>query len=306
MMSSDSKTLKFTNAYDYTKPVKQAPAEVYGEFLNIPGNTSDATGLRNMTSLAREFEIPKDHRVHFSTLTFKSDIRVMRKAHEAFEDVTAKLAAEAQGDWAAYTLYQPIPKLFSQHSKDRGGNVLGLDRFNENLIMYEPYLKWQGVDQDELFISQARYLRDTISSYAKSINADNDWLYLNYADKEQRPLEGYGMENVQKLRAAAQSYDPDGVFQFMVPGGFKISQVRQTWSASICVLSDGADAEQVDHSTANDVGALAGVAVGGMVALALIMGAILFLVFRPRRQRPPQLSPEPSWPVLIRYESRED
>lgn len=40
------------NAYDYAEPTMRP--EAYSEFLAIPGNTSDTTGLRNMSSLAQE------------------------------------------------------------------------------------------------------------------------------------------------------------------------------------------------------------------------------------------------------------
>jgi hypothetical protein len=40
------------NAYDYAEPTIRP--EAYNEFLAIPGNTSDTTGLRNMSSLAQE------------------------------------------------------------------------------------------------------------------------------------------------------------------------------------------------------------------------------------------------------------
>jgi hypothetical protein len=48
---------------------------------------------------------------------------------------------------------------------------------------------------------------------------------LDYADITQDPLASYGAENVKKMKAAAKKYDPQGVFQNLVPGGFKISKV---------------------------------------------------------------------------------
>lgn len=166
----------FMNAYEYTK--KQERPAVFREFFDIPGNISDTTGIRNMTSLAEELEESKDYRISFSTLTFKADTRVLRKAHEAFKAVVAKLEEEAIGDWAALTLYQPLPAVFTQHSARNGGNVLGLDRFAEDLILYEPYLKWQNADQDALFQGQAQWLRDEIEAYAMSIGAENEFIYL--------------------------------------------------------------------------------------------------------------------------------
>jgi hypothetical protein len=42
----------------------------------------------------------------------------------------------------------------------------------------------------------------------------------------QDPLSSYGPDNVAKIRAAAKKYDPKQVFQTRVPGGFKISKVK--------------------------------------------------------------------------------
>ena len=82
---------------------------------------------------------------------------------------------------------------------------------------------------DDRSASQAIYAaaETTISQlgrYAQSVHGDTDWLYLNYANKNQDPLAGYGGANVAKLSAASKKYDPDQVFQKRVPGGFKVSK----------------------------------------------------------------------------------
>jgi hypothetical protein len=64
-----------------------------------------------------------------------------------------------------------------------------------------------------------------LEDYARSLEQDSDFLYLNYADGWQDPISGYGSDNIEQLRAAAEKYDPNGVFQTQVPGGFKISKV---------------------------------------------------------------------------------
>jgi hypothetical protein len=47
---------------------------------------------------------------------------------------------------------------------------------------------------------------------------------MNYADAYQDPLASYGAEKVEKIRAAAGKFDPNGTFQRKAPGGFKISR----------------------------------------------------------------------------------
>jgi hypothetical protein len=95
-----------------------------------------------------------------------------------------------------------------------------------NHAVYQPYLAWQGAEQDALFQTAGADLVNQIGKYAKSIGADNPYLYLDYADVTQDPLASYGAENVEKMKAAAKKYDPSGVFQRLVPGGFKISKVQ--------------------------------------------------------------------------------
>lgn len=59
-------------------------------------------------------------------------------------------------------------------------------------------------------------------SLAASNGKLNAYKYLNYAYKTQSPIVGYGAANVAKLRAASKKYDPAGVFQTLVPGGWKL------------------------------------------------------------------------------------
>jgi hypothetical protein len=143
-------------------------------------------------------------------------------------------------------MFQPIPTVFGKIGAERGGDMLGFDRFNETVVrmysrlsptisitntpshlVFQTYLAWNGASQDKFFQSQGDWLISELSKYAKSIGKSNPFIYLDYAYKTQKPLESYGAKNVAKIRAAAKKYDPNGVFQTMVPGGFKISKVSE-------------------------------------------------------------------------------
>lgn len=50
--------------------------------------------------------------------------------------------------------------------------------------------------------------------------AGNEFVYLNDAMGDQRPLESYGEGNYQKLKSIQRRYDPEGVLQSKT-GGFK-------------------------------------------------------------------------------------
>ena len=64
-------------------------------------------------------------------------------------------------------------------------------------------------------------LRQSIS-YAKTRGLHDEYLYLNYALKEQDPLKSYGPDSYENLKQVARKYDPGRGFQDLVPGGFKL------------------------------------------------------------------------------------
>lgn len=103
-----------------------------------------------------------------------------------------------------------------------GGNVLGISPSDGNLFIVNLGVQWVEEADDvrlnaaaEDFLSQATQLAD-----AKGLL--NDFVYLNYALPTQNPLGSYGATNVQLLRDVSAKYDPDQIFQRLVPGGFKI------------------------------------------------------------------------------------
>jgi hypothetical protein len=100
-----------------------------------------------------------------------------------------------------------------------------MERYKENFIMYQTYLSWSEAKDDELFINLGLMLTDGIQRFAESKGTAIDYLYLNYADKDQNPLAGYGAEKVTFMKNVAKKYDPFGIYQTLMPGGFKISEV---------------------------------------------------------------------------------
>lgn len=132
--------------------------------------------------------------VFFGTLTFANDLRVMTRAYEIYKDLLSDLKANATGDWNFYIVFQAIPPAYWQDSEAQGGNVLGLERFNKQVLCREslyswlrcdllmrvavilPYISWQGAEQDVLFQAAGAELIRQVRKYAESIGADNPYL----------------------------------------------------------------------------------------------------------------------------------
>ncbi|KAJ9315388.1 CAZyme family AA7 [Paecilomyces variotii] len=211
-----------SNILVHTKPIERASS--FDEVLAIP-SLSSTMRLTDMHDLTEELHLEPEMRGRFLTLTFKNDPRLIQKALD-LRDSSIKIAkAKARSsEWLLTAFFQPLPKLFSQHSVAKGGNVIGLDRFDENLLLFLVTIGWKDTVDDSLFDSLGKAAIEQLDAYAKELGADNEWIYLNYADVSQNPLRSYGEENLAEIRRVAEKYDPEHVFQYQVPGGFKVGR----------------------------------------------------------------------------------
>jgi hypothetical protein len=164
-------------------------------------------------------------RVQFRTLSFKIDLETLQETARLYNIVITELQAKASGQWRVSCLHQVFATSYTANSTTRGGNVLGMERYTENFIMYQSYLLWSEAKDDELFISLGKMLTDGIQKFTTGKGTRVEYLYLNYADKDQDPLSAYGADKVSFMKKVAKKYDPFGVYQRLLPGGFKISQV---------------------------------------------------------------------------------
>ena len=66
-----------------------------------------------------------------------------------------------------------------------------------------------------------KLLNDIIKASTAS-GTFNRFVDLNHANKDQDPIAGYGASIKVQLQSVSKKYDPFGVFQTAVPGGFKL------------------------------------------------------------------------------------
>ena len=81
---------------------------------------------------------------------------------------------------------------------------------------------WKQSSDDEIITETAKGLISNIEKAARAKGLHDGFIYLNYAAPGQDPIKGYGADNVRNLRAVSEKYDPKGVFQKQVKGGFKL------------------------------------------------------------------------------------
>ncbi|OBR08505.1 FAD binding domain-containing protein [Colletotrichum higginsianum IMI 349063] len=198
----------------------------FAKINRIPAISSEMTH-RSMADLALNSQIPAGSRSVWFTLTFKNDASILRRAvdaHQAFVD--AMKQAVGADEFTTQMVFQPLPTYFAEIGRARGGgNVLGLDAETDNAILWLGLVTVNTEAQEAVARARMASAAAQIEGFAASAGGDVDWRYLNYADPSQNPLKTYGEANVDFIRKVASKYDPEGVFQKRIPGGFKISRV---------------------------------------------------------------------------------
>ncbi|MCJ1250543.1 hypothetical protein MMC30_007771 [Trapelia coarctata] len=216
---SEYQNWMISNSYAYTKP--EAYPVSLKEFMTIPRMHSGVR-MASMTELAVEMSQsnPSGKRQTYVTAAFGNDALLLSRI---FDIANGTLQHIQHVPGLLYALaYQPIPRSMLSHSEKSGGNALGLDSADGNLVLASLSISWADTVDDKLVASQAKRFVQEVESVARSLRLIHRWKYLNYAAEWQDPIAGYGKVNKEKLWATSRQYDPHGVFVRQVPGGFKL------------------------------------------------------------------------------------
>lgn len=114
-----------------------------------------------------------------------------------------------------FLIFQRIPAAIP-------GNSLGLEASDGPLVLCLLSITWNLTKDDALVNNVAENLIGRVENAAKAAGLFNSYQYLNYAANFQQPILSYGNVSNAELRRVSKKYDPTGVFQTVVPGGFKL------------------------------------------------------------------------------------
>ncbi|KAK4196329.1 hypothetical protein QBC40DRAFT_313788 [Triangularia verruculosa] len=198
----------------------------YNQWLALP---EIMTTVKNTTisEMAFEYNIPANLHDIWFTLSLKNDARILNKAAELHVKLVEDLKAFIpEQTFTTQCLFQPLPTVFGKNSVAAGGNVMGVERQKSNGVLLLATAMVETAEQEKKAYPLVKTWVEEVKKFAATIDGGlQEWTYLNYADKSQNPLGSYGSENIRKMKATAAKYDPQGVFQKLVPGGFKISKI---------------------------------------------------------------------------------
>ena len=207
------------NNVEYTKPQVNPP--IFQNFTNLPQifSTMRISNISDFTSEIASTN-PDGRRQLFATGTYGNSAALMAAI---FDIANATVQPLLNVQAAFYSLsFQPIPTIITAKSAPDGGDSLGLDPSGGNLISLLLTISWASASDDDLVDTQAKALIAQSEAAAQKMGKSHRYIYLNYAAPWQDPISGYGAANKAQLQAVSCKYDPLGVFQRQVPGGFKL------------------------------------------------------------------------------------
>ncbi|MCJ1314669.1 hypothetical protein MMC25_008351 [Agyrium rufum] len=207
------------NAIHNAIPTPNPPA--LAPFTAIEPQLFNTTRISSQTDfVAEETTADINLRRSLMTTTFQNDLDVLTSAFSSWNRSTSELAPVAD---IVYSLtYEPIGMDLLVQSAIRGGNSLGLNPRSGPLVLVQLYFGWSNSTDDALVSRVGEKLIGDIDNAALAKGKSSTYKYLNYADKSQDPIAGYGKASKYNLQAVSKKYDPDRVFQNQVPGGFKL------------------------------------------------------------------------------------
>lgn len=124
--------------------------------------------------------------------------------------------------------------LIQPHAVSNGVNSLGLSPgAGKDVVLSVVTVAYSHKADDEVVQRGLEAIVDKHVEILKHAGVYIPFQYLNYADKEsQNPIASYGADVKARLQAVSKKYDPAGIFQTKVPGGFKLFEQEGTEKAT--------------------------------------------------------------------------
>lgn len=201
-------------------------AAAFDDYFVIP-NISTTLRVAPVNELVPEFTGPTPLGLYANWFVGLSsnDFSVLNTVDLKLKEYVAKMRSVApESDFEILTMFQPVTQSMLNHGEANGGNVLGLQAYVDD----GPTIMWlvavtidTAANQDKL-LPLAIELRNAINEQNRADGTFKDFSYLNYSWKDQNPISTYGEENIALIKAAADKYDPQAVFQKLRRSGFKI------------------------------------------------------------------------------------
>ncbi|KAJ8133123.1 hypothetical protein O1611_g503 [Lasiodiplodia mahajangana] len=207
-------------ANDITYTKNEANPPVLQPLTALPSYLNSMR-ITNMTSIAVEMGTFQPDGLHelYASQTLVSSVEMLEAIYICFNKTVEAIQDIPGIVWSV--VLEPLPQAVYKRAPP-GSNALGLSNRTEPLLIALVSATWQDEVHDERINNLTQSLMADIEKEARKLNAFDSYVYLPYAAPWQDPMHGYGEETLGRLQRVKRKVDPDGIFTYNVPGGFKI------------------------------------------------------------------------------------
>ncbi|KAL8790213.1 MAG: hypothetical protein Q9213_000744 [Squamulea squamosa] len=208
-------TLSIANSLFYVDPVENP--KTYQPFTSIPSLPGNTLALTNVSNMVVQFgkNLPPvvSRSVQLVYSFHNSDVPTYKKLIQQWE-TDIKTLGNIPGMISQF-LIQPQPVT-------NGTNSLGVPANESDIVMCVVTAAYQNGADDTVVQQRIAAIADKQERLLRKQRLYIPFKYLNYADISQDVIGSYGTNNKRRLQAVSRKYDPKGLFQTSVPGGFKV------------------------------------------------------------------------------------
>ena len=162
-------------------------------------------------------------RTIWATTSFAVSPTIIHRIHTLWKEVVPEIAAQ-------YAYAKPVGEITFQAlpAPPRYGtspNSLGFrpeETPEKDLVFLQIIFTFEDAAATDGFEEALKDLVKLVEGLTKGEGVFHRYKYLNFAASFQDPLGSYGGVELEKMKKAARRYDPTGIFQKQVPGGFKL------------------------------------------------------------------------------------
>ncbi|KAG9194833.1 hypothetical protein G6011_04868 [Alternaria panax] len=162
-------------------------------------------------------------RTIWATTSFAISPTIIHRIHSLWKDLVPAIAGQyAYAKPVAEITFQALP------APPRNGtapNSLGFgpdETPEKDLVFLQIIFTFEDAAAADGFEEALKDLIKLVEGLTKKEGVFHRYKYLNFAASFQDPLASYGENELEMVRKVARKYDPKGVFQTQVPGGFKL------------------------------------------------------------------------------------
>ncbi|KAM7187236.1 bifunctional solanapyrone synthase [Rhypophila sp. PSN 637] len=194
-------------------------------FTSAQPQIEQMSSLRTSTTLVFIEELAKfssaGRRQYWASITVKPDFDLIQTFYDTWQLVLTKVK-DAEGFTFSFG-FKPLTKSLLKHSQEAGENAMGISPADGPLFIVLTNPVWTNpADDNRIFAAIEEFLIE-LREIACERGLLYRYIFVNYAYWKDDVMAGYGKDSIERMKAVSAKYDPEGLFQKGVPGGFKLA-----------------------------------------------------------------------------------